>query len=68
MHKEENIEKNNENESQEKWRMIHKYFHVLLINIVYINNTSLIGKIEFIRIQLMLAHKAGLVNMINPHR
>ena len=43
-------------------------FHVLLINIVYINNTSLRGKIELLRIQLMLSHKTDLANMINPHR
>ena len=37
------------------------YFHVLLINIVYINNTYLIGKIELLRTQLMLAHKKDLL-------
>ena len=62
------IERNNETESQEKSRMIHKYLHVLLINIVYINNTSLRGKIDFLRRQLMLAYKEGLLNMVNPHR
>ena len=68
MHKEENREKNNETESQDKWRRIHKYIHVLLINTVYVNNTSLIGKIKLLRRQLMLAHKVGLLNMKNPHR
>ena len=48
--------------------MINKYLHVLLIKIVYTNNTSLIGKIKLLRRQLMLAHKTSLVNMINPHR
>ena len=41
-------------------------FLVLLINIVYINNTSMIGKIEFLRRQLMLSHNAGLLNMMYP--
>ena len=41
---------------------------VLLINLVYINNTSFIGKFEFLRRQLMLAHKLYLPNMINSHR
>ena len=46
--------------------MIHAYFHVLLINIVYINNTSIIGKIEFLRRQLILAHKIDLVKYDKP--
>ena len=49
-------------------KMIDKYFHVLLIDIVYINNTSLIGKIKLLRRQLMLDHKEGLLNMLNTHR
>ena len=45
-------------EVKNDWRIFHIYFHVLLINIVYINNTSLMGKIELLRRQLMLSHKA----------
>ena len=66
MHKEENRENNNETESQEKWRIIHKYFHVLFINIVYINHTYLIGKIELLRRQIMLAHKNRLTKYDKP--
>ena len=43
-------------------------FHVLFINLEYISNTSFIGKFEFLRRQLMLAHKVDLPNMINPHK
>ena len=44
------------------------YFHVLLINLVYINNTSFIGIFKFLRRQIMITHKYDLPNMINPHR
>ena len=58
----------NTREVKNDGEIFHISFHVLFINIMYINNTSLRGKIEFLRKQLMLAHKAGLLNMINPHR